>query len=308
MQLIETIFSLSFLSLVIRLAIPITLGAVGGTFSERSGVINLGIEGMMLFGAFGAVLGTHLTSNPWMGVLSAMLIGGLVGILHAYLSVKLKANQVVCGVGINMIASGFTTVMVKAVWGKEGMSGNVESIKNFNIPGLSQIPVLGALFSDLSPFVPITLFIVFAGWYFLYQTKLGLRLRSIGDYPKAAETAGIRVNRYRYIFVTLSGALAGLGGAYLSIVQNNLFVRDMVAGRGFMALTANIFGGWNPLGSFVASLVFAAAQALRLNLSGYQILDSLIQMIPYAVTLLVLILAGRKTKAPAALGEVDTVA
>jgi simple sugar transport system permease protein len=302
---IDNILSWSLIPLTLRLAVPITLGAIGGTFSERSGIINLGLEGIMLIGAFGGVLGVYLTGAPWMGVVFAIIFGGLIGMLHAVISIKFKANQVVSGVGINLFASGITAVLTSAIWGKEGMSDQVAPLKNITIPGLSKIPIIGAFFADQSPFVYITIFVVIMGWYVMYKTKFGLRLRAIGDHPKAAATAGISIKNYRYFFVTLSGVLAGLGGAYLSIAQNNLFVKDMVAGRGFMALAANIFGGWNPLGSFVASIIFALAQALRFNMSGFNIPDPFIQMIPYAVTLLVLIGAGRKTRGPEALGDIN---
>jgi len=303
---IFSVFTWSLIPLTLRLAIPITLASIGGTFSERSGVINLGIEGMMLMGAFGAVFGVHLTGMPWMGVVFAILIGGLMGVLHGVACIRFKANQVVVGVGINMLAAGFTPVAVNAIWGKAGMSGAVATLPNITIPGLSQIPLLGELFfKDQSPYLYITILVVILGWVMMYKTKFGLRLRAIGDHPKAAATAGIPIGKYRYMMVVLSGALAGLGGSYLSIVQNGLFVKDMVAGRGFMALAANIFGGWNPVGSFIASMIFAAAQAVRFNLASFKVPDQFIQMIPYIVTLLVLIGTVRKTRGPEALGEID---
>ena len=300
----EQIFTLSLLPLTLRLAIPITLGAIGGTFSERSGVTNLGLEGMMLMGAFGGVLGAYLTGNPYMGILFTLAIGAVTGYLFALLSIRYKANQTVCGVGINILASGFTTVMVKQIWGKEGMSGNINPLKNVTIPGLSNIPLIGGAFSDQSLYLYFTILIVIVSWVVMYKSRIGLRLRAIGDNPRAAGTAGIPVKKYRYSFVVISGMLAALGGSYLSIVQNSLFVQDMVAGRGFMALAANIFGGWNPFGSFIASLVFAFAQALKFNLGWLGVPDQFIQMIPYVFTLAILILFRRKTKAPEALGEI----
>lgn len=224
----------NLLLLTLRLAIPITLAAIGGTFSERSGIINLGLEGMMLIGALGGVLGVYYTGEPWLGVLFSLVVGGLIGGVHAVLSIKFKANQVVCGVGINLLAAGLTAVLVKAVWNRDGMSGQVESLKNITIPLLNKIPVAGVLFRDQSPYLYITLLVVAAGWYIMFKTKTGLRIRAIGDHPRAAETAGININKYRYICVILSGMLAGIAGAYLSIAQNNLFINSMVAGRGFI--------------------------------------------------------------------------
>jgi len=300
----EQILTWSLVPLTLRLAIPIALGAIGGTFSERSGVINLGLEGMMLMGAFGGVFGAHITGSPMMGVFFALLIGAVTGGIFALLAIRYKANQTVCGVGINILASGFTTVMVKQIWGKEGMSGNINPLKNITIPGLSKIPVIGGVFADQSPYLYFTLLIVIVSWVVMYKSRIGLRLRAIGDNPRAAATAGISVTKYRYYFVIISGMLAALGGSYLSIVQNSLFVQDMVAGRGFMALAANIFGGWNPLGAFVASLIFAFAQALKFNLGWLGIPDQFIQMMPYVVTLVILITFRRRTRAPQALGEI----
>ena len=299
------IFSGDIILLTLRLAIPIILASVGETFCQRSGVMNLGIEGMMLVGALSGVLGSYATGNPWAGVLCALIAGAIVGFLYALLCVKYKADQIVSGVGLNMLASGFTIVMVHAIWKRDGMSDTVAQVPNVTVPFLKDIPIVGGLFDNQSSFIYITFLIVAVGWFIMYKTRIGLRLRSIGDYPQAAQSVGINVKRYRYVCVTLGGTLAGLAGAYLSIVQNNLFVQDMVAGRGFMAIAANIFGGWNPMGSFIASLIFAFAQALRLNLAGIKIPDQFIQMLPYVLTLVVLIGVAKKAKGPEALGETE---
>ncbi|MEN6636251.1 MAG: ABC transporter permease [Clostridiaceae bacterium] len=302
MDNLQYIFSFNIVLTTLRFAIPLTLAAVGATICERSGIINLGVEGMMLVGAFGGVLGTHLTGNPWLGVLFAILCGGLIALLHAVLSIRYRTNQTVSGVGINILSVGLTVVLTRVVWGTDGISGTVKQLGSMSIPLLKDIPVLGALFDDQSPFLYLTLLIVFAAWFFMYRTKAGLHLRAIGDHPRAAATVGINVKKYRYIAVVVCGMLCGMAGSYLSIVQNNLFVNNMVAGRGFIALAANIFGGWNPLGSFLASLLFAFAQALRINLS-LPIPDQFVQMVPYALTLIVLVVVGRKAKAPEASGE-----
>lgn len=302
MDNLEYLFSFNIVLTTLRFAIPLTLAAIGATLCERSGVINLGVEGMMLIGAFGGVLGTYISGSPWFGVLFAILTGALMGLVHAVLSIRYKTNQTVSGVGINILAQGLTVVLARVVWKTDGITGSVEQLPNMSIPLLKDIPVLGALFKDQSPFLYLMLLIVFSTWFFMYKTKGGLRLRAIGDHPQAASTAGINVKKYRYIAVTVCGMLCGMAGAYLSIVQNNLFVNNMVAGRGFMALAANIFGGWNPLGSFLASLLFAFAQAIRINLS-LPIPDQFVQMMPYVLTLLVLVGVGRKAKGPEALGE-----
>ena len=302
MDNLQYIFSFNIILTTLRFAIPLTLAAVGATICERSGIINLGVEGMMLVGAFGGVLGTHLTGSPWLGMLFSIACGGLVALLHAVLSIRYHTNQTVSGVGINILAVGLTVVLTRVVWGTDGISGTVNQLGTMSIPLLKEIPVIGALFTDQSPFLFLTVLIVFAAWFFMYRTKAGLHLRAIGDHPRAAATVGINVRKYRYWAVVVCGMLCGMAGAYLSIVQNNLFVNNMVAGRGFIALAANIFGGWNPLGSFLASLLFAFAQALRINLS-LPIPDQFVQMVPYALTLVVLIGVGRKAKAPEASGE-----
>ncbi|MDF2472953.1 MAG: inner-rane translocator [Anaerocolumna sp.] len=304
MEQLSSILTGDFILLTLRLAIPIILAAIGETFCERSGVMNLGIEGMMLIGALSGVLGSFFSGEPWVGVVFAIIVGAGIGFIYALLCVRYKADQVVCGIGLNMLSLGFTTAMVHAVWNRDGMSGTVAQVENVSIPILKNIPLLGRLFEKQSPFLYLTLIIVAASWYFMYKTKIGLRLRAIGDHPQAAESVGINVTRYRYASVILCGILASIAGAYLSIVQNNLFVQNMVAGRGFMAIAANIFGGWNPVGSFLASLVFAFAQALRLNLADLNIPDQFIQMLPYGLTLIVLVGVAKKAKGPEALGKI----
>ena len=274
MENLAHLFSMDMVMVTLRMAIPLILASIGSVICERSGIINLGIEGMMLMGAIGAVMGTAFTSLPWLGVALAIIMGGLFGLLHAVLCIKYHTNQAVSGVGINIFAS-----------------------------GLSKIPVLGALFTNQSPYLYITLFIVFISWYIMFKTKAGLRLRTIGDHPKAAATAGVNVKKYRYVSVILCGMLCGLAGSYLSIVQSNLFVKEMVAGRGYIALAATIFGGWNPLGSFFASLLFAFSQAIRIIME-FDIPEQFLQMLPYVLTMIVLVLAGGKSKGPQASGDI----
>ncbi|HYE82140.1 MAG TPA: ABC transporter permease [Clostridia bacterium] len=292
-------------ALTVQLAIPIALAALGGTISERSGIINLGLEGMMLMGAFAGVLGVYVTGMPWFGVVFSIIAGGLVGGLHGLFSIRFKAQQAVSGVGINMMAAGLTPVLLKIIWKNEGMSSSVATVPTITIPLLNKIPFIGGIFDKQSPYLFYAIAAVTIAWIIIYKTKIGLRLRAIGDYPRSAQTAGINVNKYKYIAVIISGCLAGLGGSYLSISQNNLFVVDMVSGRGFMGLAANIFGGWNPIGSLLASLVFAFGQSIRFYLLEVNIPDKFIQMIPYVVTLMVLLAVGKKSKEPEALGKID---
>lgn len=294
---------MSMLLATLRLAIPLTLASIGGVLCERSGIINLGIEGMMLMGSFGAVVGSQISGSPWVGVLFGVAVGGLFGLLHAVLCIKFRTNQSVSGVGINIFASGLTVVLCRAIWDSDGSSGTVAQVPTVTIPLLCDIPVIGDLFTKQSPFLYLTAVIVAVSWYVMYKSNIGLRLRTIGDHPKAASTAGVNVTRYRYICVTLCGMLCGLGGAYLSIVQSNLFVKEMVAGRGFMALAATIFGGWNPLGSMLASLLFAFAQALRIQVE-FNLPERILQMVPYLLTLTVLVCFGRRVQGPQAAGDI----
>nr|WP_275891980.1 MULTISPECIES: ABC transporter permease [Lachnospiraceae] len=291
------------LLVTLRMAIPLILASIGSVICERSGIINLGIEGMMLAGALGAVIGTSIFQSPWMGTLAAILMGGVFGLIHAVLCIRYHTNQAVSGVGINIFASGLTIVLCKAIWDKEGLSGEVAQIPTVTVPLLHKIPVIGPLFEEQSPYLYITILIVAISWYVMYRTKVGLRLRTIGDHPKAASTAGVDVTKYRYVAVIVCGMLCGLSGSFLSIVQNNLFVKEMVAGRGYIALAATIFGGWNPLGSFWASMLFAFSQALRITLD-LNIPEQFLQMLPYLLTMFVLILAGGKAKGPQASGDI----
>ena len=293
----------NFLALVLQLSVPLVLGALCGTIAERGGIILLGVEGMMLLGAFAGTAGSYLTGSAFAGVLASVLGGALIGWIYALFCLKWKAHQSVVGVGINLFASGITAVLLKAIWHTEGMSDPVDAISNLTVPVLSDIPVLGAFFRNQSPYLYVMLLIVAAVWVLFYKTKYGLRYRAIGDQPHAVQTAGVPVNRYRYIAMMVAGAIAGLAGSYLSLSQNNLFVTEMTAGRGFMGLAANIFGGWQPLGSLLVGMVFAVAQAARFYLTDLAIPSQIVQMLPYIITLLILLFVGKRVKGPEALGK-----
>lgn len=288
---------------MLQLSVPIVLGALCGTIAERGGIILLGVEGLMLIGAFAGVAGSFFTGSAFAGVLISILAGVVFGWIYALFCLKWKAHQSVVGVGVNLFASGITAVMLKAIWHTEGMSDPVEAVGNITVPVLSDIPVIGALFRNQSPYLYVMFLIVAAVWVLFYRTKIGLRYRAIGDQPFAVQTAGVPVNRYRYIAMMAAGALAGLAGSYLSLSQNNLFVTDMTAGRGFMGLAANIFGGWQPIGSLGAGMVFAVAQAARFYLTEFEIPSQIVQMLPYVITLLILLFVGKRVKGPEALGK-----
>jgi ABC-type uncharacterized transport system permease subunit len=295
--------TVALISSTLRMATPLGLAAMGAVYSERSGVINLGLEGLMLIGAFFGVLGSYLTGNAWLGVLLAVLAGGLFAGLLALVTLRYKANHVVAGVALNLLALGLTSVLLVAIWGNRGKSADVEGIYPIYIPYLSDIPVIGEIVFRQSPFFYLMIVLMFASWFLFYKTKWGLRLRAIGENPAAVDSLGIPVVLYKYIAVILGGMIAALGGAYLSLGELSMFGRNMVSGRGYIALAANILGNWNPVGVVLASLLFGFASAVEMNLQILGWPTQFVQMIPYAVTILVLGGFVRKVEAPRALGE-----
>ncbi|MFN2341691.1 MAG: ABC transporter permease, partial [Halanaerobium sp.] len=268
MDILRVIFSINTFTAAIRLVVPIALAAVGGAFSERAGVINIGLEGMILTGAFAAAVGSFFTGSAYLGLLAALGAGFILGLIFSFFTIDLEADHVVAGVGINILALGFTTWLMQVIWGQKGASPSVSGLARIRIPILAEIPVLGDLFGYHSPVVYLMFIIVIAGWYLMFKTPLGLRIRFTGEHPEAADTLGINIRFIKYFSVTLSGVLAALGGAYLSLGHLNWFSSNMSAGRGYMALAANIFGQWNPLGGFAASMLFAFTDAVQMRLQG----------------------------------------
>lgn len=286
----------------LAMATPIALPALGGTFSERSGVVNIAMEGIMLIGAFFAVFFSHLTNNPWLGLLGAVFMGGLISVLFAWVTVHIGADQVIVGMGINIFAAGATAFMLNMIFGYGGTPRETPALPNLTIPGLSDIPYVGQILGHQNFMVYLMLVLILLSHYFLFHTNLGLRLRAVGENPQAADTAGISVWRMRYLGVILGGMLSSLGGVYLSLGLLNSFEVNMSSGRGYIALAAMIFGKWTPFGSFGAALLFGFAMALSMILQGTGISTNIIQMLPYALTILALAgLVGRST-APAADG------
>lgn len=294
---------ISLLSSSLRIAIPIAFAALGAIFCERVGIVNIGLEGMMLVGAFAGVWGSSIAGNAYFGLLCAMLAGGLFGLIHAVLTIHLKTDHIISGLGINLLALGLTTVLLELVWGNRGRSGQVEGLGNITIPGLKDIPVIGPIFGNTSILFYLLIVCMIASWIILYKTVFGLRVRVIGDNPQVADSLGVNVYKMQYIGVITCGILAGIGGAYLSIGDINMFSRDMVAGRGYIALAALIFGGWNPFGVYGASLLFGFAQALQIRLQGIQVPVQFVEMLPYIVTIVVLILFRKRARGPLAVGK-----
>ena len=303
---LENIINLSLLASMIRLSTPLILAALGGMYSERGGVINIALEGIMLAGAFSAAAVTVFTGNPWLGLAAAAIAGLAVALIHAIASIRFRADQVVVGTAINILFLGVPALVSGALFESTGSTPQLpreQTLPDWHIPGISSIPILSQLLSDHKPVVYIALAAVPISYYVLFRTRFGLRLRAVGENPEAADTAGVSVARMRYAGVLLSGVLAGIGGAYLSIGQNSLFTRNMTAGRGFIALAALIFGKWHPVGAFLACLLFGLADAISIRMQGVVAIPvQFIQIIPYVLTLVVLAgFIGRATP-PRAIG------
>ncbi len=271
-------------------AMPLIYASLGGFFSERSGVINIGLEGMMLFGAFSGAIVATSTHNGWLGVLAAAVVGGAIGALHALMTVVFGANQIISGVALNMLAAGGTVFLCQVL---------VSGERSFSLG-------LGDRLPNWGPFMPLAYFgfsLVILAWVFASKTRPGLRLRAVGENPWAADTQGVRVQRIRFLAVTLSGVFAGLGGVYLPYFSGS-FARNMTAGQGFIALAALIFGRWNPLGAMGAAIFFGFADALQESLQGTTSLPTqAFQVIPYALTIVALSGMVGRSIPPRSLGK-----
>ncbi|NQT60203.1 MAG: ABC transporter permease [Bacteroidetes bacterium] len=299
------IFTPTLAAATLGMATPLIFGSISGTFSERTGVINLGIEGMMLMGAFGAGMATLITGNPWIGVLFGGLLGAVMGLIHAVMCIRFRANQSVVGVGINIMAAGIPAIILQFYWGNPGRTPLLESIENISIPLISRVPVLGEMIGKLNPLTYLALLLVLVSHIIIFKTPFGLRMRAVGHHPKAVDTVGVNVFRIRYICVVTSGFLAGIGGSYLAVAQLSMFVNGMTAGRGFVALAAMIFGKWTPLGCLGAALLFGFSDALQMTLQaqGVPIPSDFLLMVPYILTMIALAGFVGKAVAPASNGK-----
>lgn len=291
------------LASTIRNATPLVFAALGGMFSERSGVVNIGLEGLMLISAFAGVVGAFLSGSAVVALGFALAAGLIFALIHALMCVTFEADQIISGTAINLLALGGTGFLMVSVFGTGGTSPRVEGFGEVPIPLLSSIPVVGpALFAQsvlvylMYVMVPVTFFV-------LFRTPFGLRLRATGESPEAVDTAGVSVGRMRYYGVALSGLLASLGGIYLSMGLLSAFTEGMTNGRGFIALAALIFGRWNPIGAAGAALLFGFAQAVTFSAPQEVIPNEFLQMIPYVLTIVVLAGFGGRAIAPAAIGK-----
>ena len=292
----------------LRYATPLVFASIGGLFSERSGVVNIGLEGMMLMGAFFAVWGADVTGQWTLGLAIGMVAGGLTGLLHAFFAVSLRADQIVGGTAINFLALGLTTYLFFKIYGSQGTPTDLSTIPDVRLGFLDDIPLIGDflhdIFGQLDLMIWIAIVLVVATWVVVFKTPIGLRIRSVGEHPRAADTVGINVYAVRYGAVTVSGMLAALGGAYLSLGFVNSFDDNMTAGRGFIALAALIFGNWRPFGAAIACLLFGFSSALSDFLQEYSTsVSTLFEALPYVLTLVAVAGVIGKSIPPAAIGR-----
>jgi simple sugar transport system permease protein len=296
-------FIIGLFSSCVRMATSILWAGLGEMFSERAGVMNIGLEGIMLTGAFSAYIGALKTGNPWLGVLSGVLAGILWGLIVAFTSVTLKVNQIVVGMAINIISLGATSYLNRVLYGLSFTPPQVKPLPVLAIPLLSEIPIIGPILFEQTLLVYLALLFVPISWFVLYKTTIGLKIRAVGEHPRAADTVGINVSGVRYASVLLCGAMTGLGGAFLCLGQLNLFADGLTSGRGFMALAAVIFGKWDPFGVLAATLLFGTADALqfRLQTLGLPVSYRIFLMLPYVLTIIALVGVVRRVRSPASL-------
>ena len=297
-------FELVVLDSALRMATPLILAALGGLFSERSGVINIALEGILLTGAFASIVATYYTGNPWVGAFAGVFAGMLVSLIHAVVSIVFKADQIVSGVAINLLAMGLTQFLTWIIWGSSANSPPVQGMAHWALPE-TWGPVargVNVVIGHYPPLVYIALALVAVSHVVLFKTPFGLRLRATGEHPEAVDTLGVSVHAMRFAGVLLSGAFAGLGGAFLAL-NTHQFVKNMSAGRGFIALAAMIFGKWSPAGALAACLLFGYAEAVQMGLQGHAVPTQFVQMIPYVLTMVALVGVIGRARPPAAIGK-----
>ena len=294
-QLFDMIFQAEFLSSVIRITAPILFAALGAVIAEKAGLVNMGLEGMMMIAALFGTLTSYWTQSWVVGVLCALVVGVLLSLMVGFFALKLKTDIILAGIAVNMLGSGGTIFLLYMFTGMRGNTGSLVSqnilIPTVNIPLIQDIPILGQILSGHSILTYLAFLFVFLMWVLLYKTPVGLNIRAVGENDHAAESVGINVRRIQYIALAISGALAGLGGAFMSMYYSQGWNSGMVAGRGFIALAARAMGQGEPVGTMLSSLLFGLAQALRTKVSALQGVSSyLVSVIPYVATVLGLVI------------------
>ncbi len=301
-QFLSATVILGILASGIRLATPYLYAAIGETFGQRSGVLNLGVEGQMLLGAFAAFYTVFVTGNLWLGVLMASLVGAVMGLAMAVVTIELHAEQGISGIGFYLFGLGMSDLLFQK------FVGTVRTVRGFPtlpIPLLSKIPVLGEVFFQHNLMVYVAYVLVFVGWYVLNKTTIGLKIRSVGEHPEAADSLGVSVRQVRYFTVTLGGLLSGIAGASLSIGLLNVFQQNMTSGMGFIAVALVYFGGWRPFGVLGGALLFSMVNALQLWMQVLKIPipPDIAIMLPYILTILALVVMVQRVHPPAALSK-----
>jgi simple sugar transport system permease protein len=301
---LERVFVWSALfAAMLRFATPLIFAAMGGILSERSGVINIGLEGMMLMGAFFGIFGADVFGSWFLGILVGVAAGAVLGLVHAVVSIHLRADQVVSGTAINILALGITGYVFIYHYGNEGTPGTVPRVPNLTLPLIEDIPFIGDAIGQMNWLTLSALLFVPILTLYLFRTRSGLRLRSVGEKPRAADSVGLPVIRTRYLAVVASGALSALGGVYLSIALLGSFSQNMTAGRGFIALAAVIFGSWRPYGAMAGALLFGFSSALARRLPEFSESTAvLFEALPYVLTLVVVAGVIGRSRPPAAIG------
>lgn len=291
----------------IRMGSPISITAAGACFSQRTGVNNIGLDGIMAMGAFLAVVGSYITGNPWIGVLFSVIAGALISVIHGFVTITCGGNMAVSSQAIILLSTGVISIGLLAVFGTIGYSDNVVALTKTSI--FEKIPFVGTILSSYSPLIYLSFIILLLLSFIINKTPFGLHLCSCGEYPRAADTAGLKVNHLRYFGVIVSGVLGGIGGATLSIGSMNIYQDGMISGRGFLAIGAVVLGRHSIMGSYVAGMIFGFFEALQLyvqTIPDSAVPSQFVQMIPYITSLIILALGVNKegsSSAPAALGE-----
>jgi general nucleoside transport system permease protein len=302
------VLNTGLIAATLRFATPLAFAAMGGIFSERSGVVNIGLEGMMLTGAFFGIWATIVSGSWIVGLLSAMFFGGLLALIHAFFSIHLRADQIVSGFAMNFLALGVTGYLFIYIYGHQGTPTGISRIPDIRLPFMHDVPLLGGFLGPVFGQLNLMIWLMFAtlitGYLVLFKTPFGLRIRAAGEHPRAADTVGISVYRVRYFAVVLSGMLASLGGAYLSVGFVGSFGQNMTAGRGFIALAAVIFGKWRPFPALGACLLFGLGSGLAQRLQTQaDVSVNLISTLPYILVLAALVGVIGRSVAPAAVGR-----
>lgn len=304
-MILTTTFLTTLLVSGIRLSVPVLMTVLGEIITERAGVLNLGLEGIMAFGAFAGFAFAFLAGNIWLGLLAGFVAGGLLGLIMAFFSVTLKTNQVIAGISLVILGQGISAFLYRQLFGVSSRPPRVEGFEELALPGLSEIPMVGPILFRHTIVVYLAVLLVVIVWIMLFRTTWGLKVRAVGENPSAADTSGIHVSRIRYTCVILGAGLAGLGGSALSAGQMGMFIENIIAGRGWIAIALVIFSRWHPALALIGAVLFGVADALQLRLQalGFEAVPyEFLLMLPYILTILVLVSQSGRGAGPAALG------